>query len=522
MKKYLLLFLLIPLISFSQGLINNGAYIVMTNTSNIYIDGATGSYTNQSGGLISNATTGGIITLFGNWTNNAANVAFNNDGTTVNFSGANQTIGGTNSTTFFNVNLLGSGTKTLNVNTRVGGIATLTGVLSVGARILDLNSRTLTISNPAAGGITYGAGYILSETNAAANPSIVTWNMGTNTGAHVYPFGVAGIQIPFTFNKTTAGASNISVSTRATAANTNLPWAGASNVAAVNSMQALGPPYYADASIPSVVDRWWDITSSAAVTANLIFSYRGVENTTTAAPTGLLAAQHWNGTNWDPPVGSGTGVLAGVGTVSVTGASTFSPWVISTLILPLPIELMSFAGECLDDKTLLKWTTASETNNSFFTIEKSVDATNFIEIGTVTSLATNGNSNQVLNYSFEDNNSYNSLTYYRLKQTDLNGTYKTFNIVPVDACSKNNETVDIYNNGSNQLTIVVNATMDSNYKVDLYNSLGQIVYSQQLFAVEGFNKVELMIPEISNGVYFVSLNNGLSKVVSKKISLSIK
>lgn len=493
----------------------------MTNTSNIYIDGVTGNYTNQSGGLISNSTTGGAITLLGNWTNNAANVAFNNDGTTVNFSGANQTIGGTNSSTFFNVNLLGSGTKTLNVNTRVGGISTLTGVLSVGARILDLNSRTLTISNPAGGGITYGAGYILSETNAGVNPSIVTWNMGTNTGAHVYPFGVAGVQIPFTFNKTTAGASNISVATRATATNTNLPWAGASNVAAVTSMQALGPPYYADASIPSVVDRWWDITTSAAVIGNLIFSYRGAENTTTAAPTGLLAAQHWNGTNWDPPVGSGTGVLAGVGTVAVTGASTFSPWVISTLILPLPIELMSFSGNCNNGKIQLKWTTASETNNSYFTIEKSLDAVNFNEIATIPSQALNGNSTQLLNYIAEVDG-YNYATYYRLKQTDIDGSSNLFNIIAVDGCATTTEVADIYHSGNNQIVVAINSNLNTMYKLDLYNSIGQLIHSEKISVIEGFNKVELILPEVSNGVYYISLNNNTSQFISKKISISIK
>ncbi len=376
----LLLFSVVSLSISSQGLINNGARIVISNTSNIYIDGATGNYTNQNGGLITNSTTGGTITLLGNWINNAANVAFSNDGSTVRLSGAAQSIGGSNSTTFFNLSLLGTNTKTLNINTTVGGIATLTGVLSIGARTLDLNSRTLTVTNPAAGGITYGAGMVLSETNLAVNPSIIRWNMNTNTGAHIFPFGVAGVQIPFTFNKTTAGASNISVSTRATAASNNLPWAGVSNVAAVSIMESNAGTYYADASIPSVVDRWWDITSSAAVTANLVFSYRGVENTTTSNPTGTLQAQHWNGTSWDAPVGTGGGVIAGVGTVSVTGANTFSPWIISSILIPLPVELSKFDYTCESSKVNFIWTTSNENGNNYFTIEKSFDGLNYFEV----------------------------------------------------------------------------------------------------------------------------------------------
>lgn len=153
-----LVFLGIPN-AFSQGLVNNGARIVMTNTANIYIAGnSNGNYKNQSGGLITSSTAGGTITLEGNWTNNASNVAFSNDGVTVKLDGAAQAIEGSNSSTFYHLNLGGTNIKTLAVNTTVGGISTLTGVLSLGARPLDLNSRTLTISNPAGSAVTNSTG----------------------------------------------------------------------------------------------------------------------------------------------------------------------------------------------------------------------------------------------------------------------------------------------------------------------------------------------------------------------------
>ncbi len=507
MKKLFFLIVTFPLVAFSQGIINNGAYIVITNTSNIYINGATGNYTSQSGGLISNASAGGTITLIGNWTNNAANVAFNNDGSTVNFSGANQTIGGSNSSTFFNVNLLGSGTKTLNINTTVGGISTLTGVLSVGARILDLNSRILTITNPAGGGITYGAGYILSETNVAVNPSIIQWNMSTNTGAHIYPFGVAGTQVPFTFNKTTAGASNISVSTRATATNTNTPWAGASNVAAVAGMMAMGPPVDPDASPESVIDRWWDITASAAVTANLIFSYRGSENTTTIAPTGLFGAQHWDGTTWEPPVGSGTGVTAGVGTVSVTGASTFSPWVLSSLSLPLPIELIEFTGKCENKNIVLKWSTATETNNNYFTIEKSVDGATFYEIATINGAA-GGNSTQVINYSYTDNSQNTGIVYYRLKQTDYDGQSKTFKTISVSSCGNTGDvTINAYSNNNGGVVVLIDEKNINPYSIKLFDAVGKLLKSESIYAQKGMNNYLIDVTNLSVGIYFISIEN---------------
>ena len=77
-----------------------------------------GDIQNQNGGQFFNS---GTIDLSGNWIHNSANNCFSTSAGTVIFNGANQTIGGTNPTTFNNLTLIGTGTKTLNVNTTVGG-----------------------------------------------------------------------------------------------------------------------------------------------------------------------------------------------------------------------------------------------------------------------------------------------------------------------------------------------------------------------------------------------------------------
>lgn len=110
----------------AQGLINNGASIVITNGSNIYINGATGHFTNQSGGVITNKTTGGTITLSGNWANNAANTVFSNDGATVVLNAATaQIIAGTNATAFYNFTASGASTKTFNTSSTVSRLVSV-------------------------------------------------------------------------------------------------------------------------------------------------------------------------------------------------------------------------------------------------------------------------------------------------------------------------------------------------------------------------------------------------------------
>ncbi|PKP45821.1 MAG: hypothetical protein CVT95_08060 [Bacteroidetes bacterium HGW-Bacteroidetes-12] len=95
---------------------------------------------------------------------------------------------------------------------------------------------------------------------------------------------------------------------------------------------------------------------------------------------------------------------------------------------PLPITLVSFDALPKANKVELKWLTASEINNAFFTVERSTDAQNWEEI-IITQGA--GNSNQLLTYIETDFKPLDGISYYRLKQTDFDGQFEYFNIVPV-------------------------------------------------------------------------------------------
>jgi len=195
----------------------------------------------------------------------------------------------------------------------------------------------MVVDQPSTLGIvrTANGGHIHSENQW----NIVLWNAGTGTGNYVYPFGIAANPadyIPFTFNKTTAGSSNIATSTWATNQQ-NMPHPDTSNLPAVYIMDCQNMNSTGD-SVTAVIDRFWDIKSSSAVTADVTFTYLGTENTTTN-PTGTFKAEHWNGTTWDFPVGPGNaGVTTATGTVGpVTGQTTFSPWTLVNIPAPLII-----------------------------------------------------------------------------------------------------------------------------------------------------------------------------------------
>jgi hypothetical protein len=498
-----------------QGLINNGARIVLTNGSNVYIDGATGHYTSQSGGAITNNTAGGTITLLGNWINNSANSGFTNDGATVVLAGANETIGGSNSTSFYNLSLAGTGTKSLLINTTVGGQATYTGILALGSRPLDLNGFRLDVTNSAAGAITYGAGYIQSETNAGVNPSIVRWYHGTTMGAHVYPFGVAASQLPFTFNITTpmaAATDYVDVSTRSTAINDNLPWAGASNVAAVSQM--FSPIIGGAGEIPVVVDRWWDITTSSPVTADVTFSYRGSENTLMAPyNVGNLGAQHWNGAGWDPPVGTAAAVLAGVGAVTAAGLNTFSPWVLSSVAAPLPIGLIDFNAMCTNNSVTLNWATATEKYNDYFTVLKSYDAQHYEAIAAVKGAGTSYTNKK---YSYTDANARpGEIIYYKLKQTDFGGQSKTFDPISTETCKTGKNTIEVINTIEGKIVVSYLIDQSGEYTVSLFDVLGRTMKSEKQLLSKGFTISELETGDLPEACYTLLITGNADQKIQK-------
>ncbi|MDX2171707.1 MAG: T9SS type A sorting domain-containing protein [Bacteroidota bacterium] len=501
---------------FAQGLINNGARIVFSGAAQIYVAGGTnGDYLSQVGGQIDPSATG-IVTIEGDWTNNSANTGFGSDNGTVILNGAAESINGTSSTTFYNLTLAGTvgSTKTQNVNTSVGGVTTTNGVLSVGSDIYNLNSNILTITNPAITAVTYGTGYVLSETNLGTNPSIMRWNMSTITGAHVYPFGVAGTQIPFTFNKTTATTSTIDVSTRATAASNNLPWESSVSFMYCPNNASSGN----NCAIGSVIDRWWQVNNNGAVTANLIFTYRGSENTMTISPTGLVGPQWWNGAGWlldNSNNASASGVLAGTGTANLNGATTFGPFVLTSNLVPLPIELLDFSATCKDNNSvILNWTSASERNSSHFDIMNSSDGINFNKIATVNGYE---NSSSINKYSYTVLNKTELGNYFRLKMVDADLTSQNSKIEFVsNDCNLKVETPTVYYNQQNGIVITSTSKNATNYTVNIIDAAGRLIRSNSLPIKEGYNSITIN-PELANGVYLVNLFYTNGQVVSKKI-----
>lgn len=189
----------------------------------------------------------------------------------------------------------------------------------------------------------------------------------------------------------------------------------------------------------------------------------------------------------------------------------------------LPIVLENFQASLAPNSTVqVEWSTFSEKNNDFFTLERSADGKNFEVLATIDGA---GNSNKKLSYSFEDKNPLTGYNYYRLKQTDFNGDFEYFKIVGInndrEAVSKT-ATLQVSNTWPNPFRDHVNITFDANTDGEaellIQNALGQVVHKTLFPFHNGENTYAFEEGHrLKSGVYIISLWKNGKKYNTQKL-----
>jgi hypothetical protein len=166
----------------------------------------------------------------------------------------------------------------------------------------------------------------------------------------------------------------------------------------------------------------------------------------------------------------------------------------------LPVELVSFEAVkngCVVDLT---WLTATEFNNDFFTVYRSVDAQNWVSIGQVKG---NGSTPFPSNYSFTDESPIAGLTYYRLQQTDYDGTTEWLPIRSVDMSDCGMASVRIYPNPtSNIINIELTDVRPVDAYLAIYNAAGALMMTDH---ITGTNLHKIDVSKLAGGSYMLSI-----------------
>jgi Secretion system C-terminal sorting domain len=173
-------------------------------------------------------------------------------------------------------------------------------------------------------------------------------------------------------------------------------------------------------------------------------------------------------------------------------------------LVVLPIELLSFTAVYDNYSSVnIEWQTASETNNDFFTIERSADA---IYFEVVEKMIGAGNSTQLLTYKTIDASPLQGTSYYRLKQTDFNGASSYSNIAPITINDQQTNSIEkIYPNPANdQLNILFQQEIDESFHLKLMNSIGEIIFVKTN-AVD--KTISIDVSTLAKGVYVLLMSS---------------
>lgn len=179
----------------------------------------------------------------------------------------------------------------------------------------------------------------------------------------------------------------------------------------------------------------------------------------------------------------------------------------------LPIELTGFEADCKNRGTELFWGTASETNNSFFTVEKSDDGINFYEVGIVDGA---GNSSMDNRYFFFDEDG-NKKSYYKLRQTDFNGnhTYSRAIFSDCESDAGDGSLVVFPNPFTNSFSISIPDYLGEEIQITITDAIGKICFRKKWVVDRSVNSFDFG-EELSNGIYILYLDDKKS-VRSQKI-----
>ncbi len=485
-------------------------------------------------GATLNIAAGSIIDVYGDWQNDGV---FNFGTSTIVFRGDNSQIKGNNETTFYNLRVIAgkqvtseSGNININGNFDADGIfvhnsgsVTFNGVgdqqitgdnasLVFNDLIVDKSSGDLTFSRAAdiAGTLTLTEGVVYttdanlltllngSTSNEGSNTTFVDGPIRKNgTGAFTFPTGNNGIWAPLQITDP-GNAGDGFTAQYFSQANVN----------------ADRPCSSCDGDILYVSGvEYWDLqrvagTSTPDVTLHIKDMARsGISD------LGDLLFAHWNGAIWNNMTLGTTSLGANECSVTGTGFTSYSPMAPASSmgVNPLPVELLRFEASVSDEKVNLEWETGSETNNDYFTIEKTDDGESF---ETVTTVQGSGNSSVPREYSCTDYSPFTGSSYYRLSQTDFDGQTEFFPMIEV-YYEKLLQTphLQVFPNPaqSHNYNIRVNNIENTTFELTIFDDLGNRLYSSQFSDADNDGYI-LLTPDrlqlqLKQGIYFINVQS---------------
>ena len=174
----------------------------------------------------------------------------------------------------------------------------------------------------------------------------------------------------------------------------------------------------------------------------------------------------------------------------------------------LPVELVSFSGECEDGLVNLEWKTASENNSEDFELEYSRDGVDWSLIHTEPAA---GFSTELITYNFEHNQAISGDNYYRLTQNDIDGSSVVYDNLVINASCQStaNGYFSVFPNpsaGSFQV-IMNNPEIEGVADLKIVDTKGSVVFVKSIVVNSGINMYVIQ-QNLAPGIYYINVENG--------------
>lgn len=244
-------------------------------------------------------------------------------------------------------------------------------------------------------------------------------------------------------------------------------------------------------------------TSTRFVTLYFDANSCGYQNT----PANLLVANYNTGNWYD----RGNGGFTASSVTTLAAQTVYGPFTLGSVV-PLPVELIKFDAKYNGETVDLNWVTSSEKNNEFFTVERTINGDDFL---TITKVPGAGNTTATHYYIANDDAPQNGISYYRLKQTDFNGTSSFSKLVAVRINVSEIGMDYLYANQSSDEIYFALKNVTGSLTAEIIDVLGRTVLSQKLFS-SGENEIlKINSSLLKTGIYTLRISNN-ERVINKK------
>lgn len=360
---------------------------------------------------------------------------------------------------------------------------------------IDLNNNSLTLGASVAvpGTLNYTAGTLINTGSFTRWFNLTTIAAGGAAG--LFPVGTATNYRPFSVSVPTIPTAGGTITVSYTDASTNSTVSfpdGANTVAVIKNLNWSVVPGNGLAGGSYNLD-------ISGTGYGLVGNVSDLRITLVGSVVGTAGTNA--GTTADPQVNRNGLTQGNLTNVFYLGS-------VNSINSPLPITLLSFTATAQNKEVILNWTTTQEINNGYFTVQRSKNDAGWENMQQIPGA---GNTSGLSSYTWDDPSPYAGISYYRLMQTDLDGTQTYSGIRPVIIATT--ALLFLYPNPASSL-ITVSFPLADKYEVSLYSSSGQIVIGP----VGGTgNVVAIPVLNIPDGVYFIRINQAAMATVLKVI-----